>query len=373
MAATPQYVLDDEQQLVGFTHVLLFRHGRTIDTPHLRERERSLSDQGAADVQQVVRRLAEHLSLHEHELRVDAVRHGDYRQVRETVGLLRRGMQIEGAWPELENVRPSPALNPDVFWKERSAPCDVPLLACGRRSLPEVPEVGCALLLVGHEPQLGMIAGELLRRVRLRWLRPRPYPTPSAAVSCIRLGAGPWRRPRVLWVIEPTDDTTAEQLRKKIASKMDVAKVFGGVVTLAVGIVLNLLADSNKVAALPHRIGAYLAAAALATALVLYVSTLYAYDSLLMPTRFWATAVAKRRRRSPVVERPPSSANLVLQQNMINIWSRQFTVANFLVVAGFGLLAWSILKISPWWILGAAALAGVVAFFGRRVNLGTQD
>jgi len=58
---------------------------------------------------------------------------------------------------------------------------------------------------------------------------------------------------------------------------------------------------------------------------------------------------------------------------MINIWSRQFTVANFLVVAGFGLLAWAILKISPWWILGAAALAGVVAFFGRRVNLGTQD
>jgi len=48
-------------------------------------------------------------------------------------------------------------------------------------------------------------------------------------------------------------------------------------------------------------------------------------------------------------------------------------VANFLVIAGFGLLAWAILKISPWWILGAAALAGVVAFFGRRVNLGTQD
>jgi hypothetical protein len=177
----------------------------------------------------------------------------------------------------------------------------------------------------------------------------------------------------VLWVIEPTDEKTAEQLREKIASKMDVAKVFGGVVTLAVGIVLNLLADPKRVAALPHRPAAYLAAAALATALVLYVSTLYAYDSLLMPTRFWATVVAKRRRRSSVVERPPSSANLVLQQNMINIWNRKFTVANFLVIAGFGLLAWGILKISPWWVLGAAALACVVAFFGRQVDLGTQD
>ena len=84
---------------------------------------------------------------------------------------------------------------------------------------------------VGHEPQLGTIAGELLR-----WVRPRPYPIRSAAVSCIRLGAAPLRRPRVLWVIEPTDNATAEQLHKKIASKMDVAKVFGGG-NLAVGIV----------------------------------------------------------------------------------------------------------------------------------------
>ena len=370
MARTPEYVLDDELPAGRYSHVLLFRHGRTIDTPNLRERERCLSAKGAADVQQVVRRLAEYLSVHEHELKVDAVRHGDYRQVRATIGLLQRGMQIEDVWPEPGDVRPTTALNPDVFWKERRVPCDVPRLARGPRSLPEV---GCALLLVGHEPQLGTIAGELLRWVRPRRVRPRSYPTPSAAVLCIQLGAAPWRRPRVLWVIEPTDDKTAEQLRQKIASKMDVAKVFGGVVTLAVGIVLNLLADSNKVAALSHPVAAYFAAAALAIALVLYVSTLYAYDSLLMPTRFWATAVAKRRRRSSVVERPPSSANLVLQQNMINIWSRQFTMANFLVVAGFGLLAWAILKISPWWILGAAALAGVVAFFGRRVNLGTQD
>jgi hypothetical protein len=131
--------------------------------------------------------------------------------------------------------------------------------------------------------------------------------------------------------------------------------------------------STKRVATLPHPLAAYLAAAALATALVLYVSTLYAYDSLLMPTRFWATAVAKHQRRSSVVERPPSSANLVLQQNMINIWNRQFTIANLLVIAGFGLLAWGILKIAPWWVLGAVAMACVVAFFGRQINLGTQD
>jgi len=343
MAKTTEYVLDKKQPPIPYSHVLLFRHGRSVDTPYLRERERRLSGQGVADVQQVVRRLAEHLSLHEHELKVKAVLHGDYLQVRETVGLLRRGMRIEDVWPEPDDVRPSTALNPDVFWKERSAPSDVRRLARDARSLPK-DKAGNALLLVGHEPQLGIIAGELLRWDRPRWDRARPHPTPSAAASCIRLGAAAWRRPRVLWVIEPIDKTTSEQLQKKIASKMDVAKVFGGVVTLAVGIVLNLLADSQKVAALPHRAAAYFAAAALATALVLYVSTLYAYDSLLMPTRFWATKVAKRRRRLSVVERQPSSANLVLQQNMINIWNRQFTVANLLVVAGLGLLAWAILK-----------------------------
>jgi phosphohistidine phosphatase SixA len=391
-ARTSEYVLD-EQPLEGYSHVLLFRHGRTIDAPNLRERERGLSVQGATDVQQVVRRLAEHLSLHKHELVVIAVRHGNYRQVVGTVGLLQRGMWIEGVWPNPGDVRPSTSLNPDIFWEKRGAPSDVARLARGRRSSPKV---GRALLLVGHEPQLGTIAGELLRwghpslqwgshksalghqclrwrLPRLRWGHPRPHLTPSAGVSCIELGAAPLRRPRVLWVIEPTDKTTAEQLRQKIASKMDVAKVFGGVVTLAVGIVLNLLADSKRVATLPHPLAAYLAAAALATALVLYVSTLYAYDSLLMPTRFWATAVAKHQRRSSVVERPPSSANLVLQQNMINIWNRQFTIANLLVIAGFGLLAWGILKIAPWWVLGAVAMACVVAFFGRQINLGTQD
>jgi phosphohistidine phosphatase SixA len=364
MAKTSRYVLD-EQPLVGYSHVLLFRHGRTTDAPRLRERERYLSAQGTKDVQQVVRRLTEHLSLHKHELEVTAVRHGNYRQVLETAGLLQREMHIEGVWPEPGDIRPSAALDPDIFWEQRSAPRDVAGLARGPRPQPEV---GRALLLVGHEPQLGTIAGELLR-----WGRARPHPTPSAAVSCIQLGAVPWRRPRVLWVIEPADEATAEQLRKKIASKMDVAKVFGGVVTLAVGFVLNLLADSEKVAVLPHPLAAYSAAAALATALVLYVSTLYAYDSLLMPTRFWATAVANRRRRSSIVERPPSSANLVLQQNMINIWNRQFTIANFLVIAGFGLLAWGTLRIAPWWVLGAAVLACMMAFFGRQVNLGTQD
>lgn len=363
MTKTSEYVLD-KQPLVGYSHVLLFRHGRTTDAPRLRERERYLSAQGTKDVQQVARRLTEHLSLHKHELKVTAVRHGNYRQVLETVGLLQREMQIEDVWPFPGDVRPSAALDPDIFWEERSAPCDVARLARGPQPLPEP---GCALLLVGHEPQLGTIAGELLRLGRAR-----PHPTPSAAVSCIQLGAVPWRRPRVLWrrprvlwVIEPADETTAEQLRKKITSKMDVAKVFGGVVTLAVGFVLNLLADSEKVAALPHPLAAYFSAAALTIALVLYVSTLYAYDSLLMPTRFWATAVAKRRRRSSVVERPPSSASLVLQQKMIHIWNREFTVANLLVIAGFGLLAWGTLRIAPWWVLGAATLAGVVAFFSR--------
>jgi phosphohistidine phosphatase SixA len=361
MAAKSEGYVSNERS--AYSHVLLFRHGRAKDAPSLRECDRGLSAQGARDVQQVVRRLAEHLSLHKHELEVITVLYGEYKQVRETAGLLQRGMQIEDVWPD--DVRSSSALNPDMFWRKRSAPDDVAGLARGPRPLPRV---GRALLLVGHEPQLGTIASELLR-----WGNPRQLVTPSAAVSCIQLGALPWRRPRVLWVIEPTDEKTAEQLRVKIASKMDVAKVFGGVVTFALGFVLNLLADAKKVAAFTHPLAVDFAAAALAAALVLYVSTLYAYDGLLMPARFWTAAVAKRRRRSPVVERPPSSANLVLQQNMINIWTRQFTGANFLVIAGFGLLAWGILKISPWWVLGAVILAYLIAFTGSRIDLGTQD
>jgi hypothetical protein len=57
-----------------------------------------------------------------------------------------------------------------------------------------------------------------------------------------------------------------------------------------------------------------------------------------MPTRYWNASTAPRK-VTRVVRRPPNSAGLVLQQNMVRIWTGPFTFANILVLGSFGLLA----------------------------------
>jgi hypothetical protein len=111
-----------------------------------------------------------------------------------------------------------------------------------------------------------------------------------------------------------TEDIIA--ITAKIKSKMDTAKVFGGFITAVLTFVISqyaaVAAGTTYWAAVR---GASLAA--LAIAVLLYLLTMFWYDRLLMPPRFWAT----RRRRpaervAKVLLRPPSSAVWVLCQNM---------------------------------------------------------
>lgn len=139
----------------------------------------------------------------------------------------------------------------------------VPVCAAGLRDRVRRP-TSRVLRLVGHEPQLSEIAQQLLKR-RFRSLTPE---TPSAGVTCIRLGVpGNWQ-PQVRWVIEPTEPDVTDQLRKKIASKIDVAKVFGSVVTLLLGFVMHLLMTAKRSGAEQPELTVTLSAAALAGALV---------------------------------------------------------------------------------------------------------
>jgi hypothetical protein len=107
---------------------------------------------------------------------------------------------------------------------------------------------------------------------------------------------------------------------------------------------------------------------------VLCISTLYAYDTLLMPTRFWTSRPPKDDDHPrAVAKRPPSSATLVLQQRMVRIWTLQFTAANALVFVSFTLLACAILGPSLWLALTVLAALGA-AFLGRRLSaLGSHD
>lgn len=349
-----------------YTHVLLMRHGQTQARAEGPESGRGLSAKGVTDVAAMGRRLAEWVSLGQDGFDVAAVRHGPYRQVAHTMSIVRRALAAEGVeWPS--DMRATEALDPHVFWAKRTAPEDVkswssPSQASNRRTR--------ALLIVGHEPQLSLIARALTKPQLSRI--GRSHVTPSAGVSCIRLRS-PYRlrRGRVLWLIEPQDDETAAALREKIRSKMDVAKVFGAVITFALGILLGQLVDESKREALPNEPVVLLALAGLGLALVLYVRVLYAYDSLLMPTRFWNATVSSPKPRG-LVRRPPSSATLLMQQNMMRVWSGPFTLANALVLASFGLLAYGAVDAPVGWIGAVTLVAGLLAWW-TRVDLGAQD
>ncbi len=102
-------------------------------------------------------------------------------------------------------------------------------------------------------------------------------------------------------------------LRDKLKSKMDVAKFFAGFISLVAGIALRESAGS---------VAANLGLALIVLSLGLAVATLFAYDRLLMPPRFWFE--------------PPTDThelNFGLRDEMISVWRCLFIPC---VIAFFG-------------------------------------
>jgi phosphohistidine phosphatase SixA len=245
-----------------------------------------------------------------------------------------------------------------------------------------------AVIVVGHQPQLSWIAQCVLGK---------GLPVTTSEVICLEISEE-WLRNRrtyrnaVRWTIEPRDKETLSELRDKIKSKMDVTKVLGGFIFATLAILL----DTSKIKSLIDdqvlwngvnlRYNAALVAAVLLIlAGSLYMATLFAYDRLLMPIRFWSEALDGEQPRW-LVARPPSSSAYVLYQNMMRIWTWMFLPATVCVICGFFIFTAAVFR--PGSFLGqsaevtlgltAGALAvGVVWFFWhyRRFGprLGTED
>src|ERR1051325_3235239 len=130
-----------------------------------------------------------------------------------------------------------------------------------------------------------------------------------------------------------TDEVVVEDLRDKVKSKMDVAKLLGTFLTGLLGGVLAFVGDATKLekigtqscvvcskyfgwaSTLPSQLYAaafVLAIAVLIIAIILYFATVYAYDRLLMPREFWLG--------------PPFTARL-LHRRMIYSWKWLFNPA----------------------------------------------
>jgi hypothetical protein len=178
---------------------------------------------------------------------------------------------------------------------------------------------GCAVLVVGHQPQLSWLSDWFTRRDRgRRWQpwRSGPVPVAHGEIICLAVAETPrrwWRRSggwtgHVLWSITPDDKPALADVQEKVKSKMETAKLLSGVITLVVTALLGVLLDRAKldglgmVTATPFglealrfsgQLAVQIAFGLLMGALGLYLMTMYAYDSLLMPTRFWAELPAR--------------------------------------------------------------------------------
>jgi len=258
---------------------------------------------------------------------------------------------------------------------------------------------GNAILVIGHQPHLGWLSDALLRPSGW-WWRFRSFAVPFSRAELVCLAFPPrqpigkrppwptpwrlhWRRRtgRVLWTITPDDRQAATAVRDKIRSKMETAKQLSAVLTFALGALLALLLDPDKWTKVTARGPLQVAAGLLLAALVLYLATMYAYDRLLMPDRFWGErrprpAALGQRGRRWLVQRPPSSTAWVLYVNMMRVWRGLFTTATVCVVAALGLLSAAILHLD-WLPLVAGVLpAGLVVallVYWFRPVLGSED
>jgi hypothetical protein len=171
----------------------------------------------------------------------------------------------------------------------------------------------------------------------------------------------------------------------------------GAFITALVTFVLTQFIQSTQDIEGPTLVLRALTVALLLAAASLFFVSLFHYDSLLMPPRFWGSSApkdAKEQSRRPIrrprdwlvdrspdwlVRRPPSSRAWVLYQNMVRIWNRTFVPAVWLV--GGGLIAFCQAVIRPdrlleWWVVPAGAVGALLVLVwtkASRPQLGAQD
>jgi len=134
------------------------------------------------------------------------------------------------------------------------------------------------------------------------------------------------------------------QLRDKVRSKIEVAKVLGGAITVTLGWVLTSTSVETR------DVKAQLAVFSLLVSLALFIALIDAYDTLLMPPAFW-----ERWTR-------PYCVPWAMHDEMIRAWKRLFLPAA--LTLGIGLVCLVLAVMQPTWISWrpgwAVSVAGLV-------------
>jgi hypothetical protein len=262
-------------------------------------------------------------------------------------------------------------------------------------ALGELP-AGGGVLVVGHMPQLSWLGYRLTSGFGGRWWKPwnrAALPLAPSEIACLAVSQrlGRWSG-HLLWAITPKDDEALKSLYEKVKGKMESAKQLAAVITLVLSGLLAVLLDAGKWDRLDEvktgfpapfdysgRGAVQTAFGLLLAAVALYLMTMFAYDRLLMPTRFWAELPPRHGNRSRggswLPRRPPSSSAWVVYRNMMHTWYTLFTGATALVALALAILGAALLRLDRgdllWAALAVVALLATRWFF--RPVLGSED
>lgn len=368
-------------------YLVLIRHGSVKRGAGSPDEDQGLDSSGIKLAYETASALGEQLKVESIE-RV-TIWYSKYRHAREHAGAVKKTLEDRGLSVD---AREKDDLSPSAFrfWTKKNVinfaeEIKTKLKMINQRE---------ALLLVGHEPQLGWTCEQIHGAV----------PIARSEIVCLRFyvrhvwNSIKWNQSQLLWSIAPTDTETFGQLRDKIKSKMDTAKLLGTFIVFLLGIVLGILSDQGKLQFLtdhPSRsffsgglsgieiaslkkvylltIGTSVICLFLAA--VFYLLSMYAYDRLLMPTRFWAEGIKTRIPRW-LPRRPPSSSLLVLQVNMMRIWRLLFTPATVLTLLSLIGFALVVMRADPLeYVIVIVLLSLGVCFYYNwaRPRLGAED
>lgn len=365
-------------------YLLLMRHGsHGAPTQNSDKPARGLSSEGEAQTREVAERLASVLAEFNDDVDLSiSIGAFYYATTPEAVATSNLVAHVLGPHLTHPPERYS-ALNPSSFRPYRNTGSHLLLLDFLKGIYYSRSDAN-TILIVGHQPLLGWIAHELLGKT---------IPISRSELLCLAFehrGSRWFCKAHLRWVLSPRDDQAIEELKAKIKYKMESAKLLSVFITTALAFLLGSLGDGTAMLDIVecpevpwYRYSLILSLGLFFGAIGLYLATMYAYDSLLMPVRFWGEAPPPpktQKRPTWLVWRPPSSAVWILYQNMMRIWRYLFTPATYLGVLGMFFLALAVIK--PTWPFEGSFIVGIFmvsyaiakmysGHFGAK--LGTED
>jgi hypothetical protein len=211
---------------------------------------------------------------------------------------------------------------------------------------PRDPAGATSRLFVGNDPIVSRLAADLtdtsiaLAHSELACLQRRSPSWIRKAAGKIPMVKNP--EYQLVWTAAPYDDEEVDGIVGKIKSKMTTAASLGTVIT---GLLVFLLESGSET----RSWWAWASLMLFVGAALLYFVTMFFYDSLSLPSRFWAPgksaghrtkpgwllrSLSRIRRGRSRLLRPPSSTARVLADAMLHTWSSLFLPAT--VLAGLG-------------------------------------